>query len=676
MTKKHLVFTSIFGAVISLPMVAISCTKPAEEPTPTPTPTPKPNQPEKQTSNEFQTTLNDLGKSISTEELFRKLNNMKGENKTAQDFINYLNQFTTVAVVFDDQHLFEFVSFTANGKNSVTFTWKVTDKAANKSETKEVVISGFAPYIEQGAHGANWSDLSSNVVIGDLIFTHYVTTEGEKLTAPEFDDIAKEANKKMFGNQKMQLDFLKKYFQIEGDIVESNKYEYFFNIGDSHSHGTGNYHFYVTAFNKATGKIIEGADLKGHPGFSIVGWNKINKTHETEFAKQVKYEGAKVLAQVVLDELKKLTNFEEQFAALSKYVATNFEEYKKIADKQFEYQFDLTNSSAPNENTLELKIQFKKKGAASFGADDVKDIVISRFNTIITLGNYEVTIKSPYKLGSRDFASLKDKFNIAKALHVNVDDLVGTVKKFVFEPVKKQTKNVAGKDVEDKEAELKDFDAKFNILFPDDGYNGNTHEEIDGSLYDITDAKDSYPADVYHHALWIRDNLPAIIATRFQLGDFELEKYNKYLEGANKFVFDALNFLEKAKFYKIKQSIDERIAFYNKHQIAHTHLDHLLAKITDAVESNKIDIISELVTRIEQELNTFYQGDELQLSFQGLIFYAEQLGFNFEQINATDNFTYEINYSEIKSSSKSINIPITLTDKTTSKTQKITLTLS
>lgn len=128
-------------------------------------------------------------------------------------------------------------------------------------------------------------------VIGNLKFkTTSKTNEIQKIGADEFDKLSKQFAKeqnyfvlgtidmkqkiqdieaaKLFDNlekQKLILEFLKKYFEINGDILETDKYRYYFDFAYGHNHGSHNYHFRVFVKNLKTNEYT-------YPTFFLYGF--------------------------------------------------------------------------------------------------------------------------------------------------------------------------------------------------------------------------------------------------------------------------------------------------------------------------------------------------------------------------------------------------------------------
>lgn len=356
--------------------------------------------------------LNNVGKSIMANDVHNRLELMKTQNKNNEEFITYINLFLTTPI----ENNFVYVSNTL-GNNTLNIVFQTEGKE------KSYTLAGFKPYIEYGAHSDNWNNINVPAIVGDITFDHFVTVKGEKTTAGAFADAARAKMKELNNDQVAFFNWFKETINISmnpklNNDLSKSSWDYVFHVDTSHPHGLANYHFYISAIDKLTGKTFEGLDAKGQPGFAIFGWNKGATIGEIEFKVNANSTGARKSIAEIMYEIKQKTDKKEQLVTLSKYIDSNMAEIISGTNDEnhssaFEYELDLketgpektggidngdgtTTPIRENFHRLNIVLKYKTKGSDTF---EKKNIVIGGFESQKVVGDFVISTEN---IGNRN----------------------------------------------------------------------------------------------------------------------------------------------------------------------------------------------------------------------------------------------------------------------------------
>ncbi|BAW18038.1 hypothetical protein MBVG596_0107 [Mycoplasmopsis bovigenitalium] len=334
---------------ISLPIIASSCSNQDDQ------------------IYHIQLELNELGKTMHNIEIFNKVNELLDNGKNSNQIIQYLNQFFVNSINSE----FDFVSI--NTLNNDQLELKLKSK---KNNNRTFIISGLEKYIEKSPEKGKITD--PFVKVGDIEISTTVAENGKRISAIEFSNIFAKKYRELNSSTQMLFDWLisNKYITITGDYKQSN-WDYFFK-DTSHADGSNEFHAYISAIDKQTGKVFRSFNDKGEPGFSIFGWNQIIIAQDIHILRNsnVNKEGENITANQFINELNSINTIKQKLNVISKYTDQKFAEFAEKSIENVDYDI---NAKLLENNKVSLTIKFKGKSASSYAKQNTFEAYISGF---------------------------------------------------------------------------------------------------------------------------------------------------------------------------------------------------------------------------------------------------------------------------------------------------------
>ncbi|MCS4537093.1 hypothetical protein NXS15_03075 [Mycoplasma sp. CSL7475-4] len=579
--------------------------------------------------------LNDLGRTMNSVEIKNRFDKMITNNSTKAELAEYINLFLIDKL---PQSLSTINVNTSNDDLVVNYTENGVEKSIN--------LSGFERY--DAKNSENGKKEFGRVKIGDISISTNVASGAEKIGAIEFQELWKNEFDRVQGDGAKMLDWAieNKYLDVDGDYKNS---EWIYTLHrNSHHHGDTNFHTYISAEDKLTGRIYRDFDHNGQPGFTLFGWNSIAKLGNIHIHKliYVNDAGNRATTKQINDELDAASTISAKLDVIAKYTDEEFSEFKTGNNDNVDYKIDIVSSPENDLNQLRISIAFKGKAATQYEKENSALIVLNRINTKVQVGAYTFNtsgyngnyyandLLSWLKPGNEDghhfkpLDSFKDAYvfeNITseeqfenKLELMNSDEFDESQYPYGAEALLLLIDGFTDKDYniisEKHDKDTKDF---VNSLV--NRYDSATKKRIVGKIYqDYQEAKNAATGN---------------LEQKRQALHLLHSKLSEYANRIGKIVIDD----------RIR-AIKQRIEKYDAEQVPHTILDALLKQAEEMLNVNKtLSDRLELADRIDQELEYFQFGDTTQMSFSDLVdTLRNRLGFNIEESAADGDYTYKL----------------------------------
>lgn len=295
-----------------------------------------------------------LAHKTKASDVVEQLKKVKDSEDSFVEVVNILKNYTNIEFHPDSNYTYKNLDGTHahDSEGTLHFIFMRKNKN-NKKDVSQVsnVIKLFAAGDIYGPHqnsGAN-----NPINLGTITFKAKLTPLGYRTTSDEFLALARAEATKNNNNSKKMLEFMKKYIVFEGDIDEQ-KCSIYFDWNISHTHGSGNLHFYVQVTNKTDKDMVVNENMKITPKklggiqFGINGWGREAAFVGLTFDRRVGFKDVsdeKAIWRITspIDVLKELNNknINEQLAILKKYVYID-----GTIDNKYDLSIDINSSLA------------------------------------------------------------------------------------------------------------------------------------------------------------------------------------------------------------------------------------------------------------------------------------------------------------------------------------------
>ncbi|QSF13769.1 hypothetical protein [Mycoplasma sp. Mirounga ES2805-ORL] len=640
-TFRYLTFSSLI-ATSSIPMIAAGCNN-------------NESSDSKANKNSYLTIkLNDEGKKMTNFEVGDNLLQLKKENRTVNEIVEYLNKFTSEdnKITLEKNKIYSFLGF-KNFGDDINVYFEVND--LTNIEFKTYQLQGFKKYVSQGLEGdVNIS--GEGVRIGDLLIKEHVTDLGAKIDAMTFDKMAKLEYSKLDRDPQKVLEWLKQYIQIEGEINDS-LWEYNFNITQSHHHGEYHYHLYIGAKNKKTGDLAKGFDSLGHPGIHVMGWYSQEEYGDFSFLNFVNAKGTTIKADTFVEELKNEDTFAKKLEVLKKYVSANYDKYDPEKSK-YEYVIDNDSIEADSSNnSVSLSIKIKEKSKPDVEDNWIeKSLTFNGFWTQVTVGDYLFNVKWPKdKVSASD---VEEWFTANNNDHSEVVDINLT------------------DDAFEKITDPSQFKARFEKMASefDNGAIADSWEISDGNEYTSEEKEEAAKLnqnaliDVFGpYAGW-----PRVFTLVKENEGKSIDEQNTLLEkcfndAKSKTIIIKKIFL--SKMIRDAKKVEEK---YTNANIKHDILKSLIENAIEIHEkSTSLKAITNAYDGLEEEIENFVKGDLVKLEFDEICNLLNERGFIVAKNTDQNIFEYAIDYDQTKRHGSYVSVSIKVTNKNTHESKNV-----
>lgn len=208
---------------------------------------------------------------------------------------------------------------------TLKLVFRVTDKTKNKnSHFVEYELKNFKKDVSK----VNYKEAAG------MKFYETVAKSGETIDSKQFIKNFKQYVSKNSSDIEKQIEYFKKYCQVDGDI-DLSKYDFEFDITYLHDHGPSNIH---TKIKYKAKDQIEWQEVDFH----VFGFN--SKTKENEFSLSYKKVGHDIKSFEFLKQLKTNKNWNAQKEFIKKY----FDFVEKDNYKYFDYEIDFEKTKVPD----------------------------------------------------------------------------------------------------------------------------------------------------------------------------------------------------------------------------------------------------------------------------------------------------------------------------------------
>ncbi|QBF34479.1 hypothetical protein EG856_00855 [Mycoplasmopsis phocirhinis] len=576
--------------------------------------------------------LNNLGKMMNSIEIQNRFNKMLQNKNTNAQIIEYINLF-----------LENKLPHTLNSINIETVNNDLIINYSENNTSKSIKLSGFETYNAKSSEEGKKE--FGKINIGDISISTRVGNGGEKIGAIEFQELWSNQFDKTNGDGIKMLDWAveNKYLDVDGDYKNS---QWIYTLHrNSHHHGDSNFHTYISAEDKLTGRIYRDFDFNGQPGFTLLGWNSIAKLANIHIHKliYVNQSGNKATTQQIATELNAAQDINQKLNVISKYTNEEFIEFKNGNNENVDYKIEIVSNPEEDLNQLRLKISFKGKAASEYQDENSALIVLNRIHTNIKIGDYTF-----YTSGYNGKYHASDLLSWLKPGNENGEHfqpLNSFKSAFGFENITNEEQfntklELMNSDELDNEQYpygkdalivlIEGFDKDYGII--NDNHDEQTKEFVQSltNKYVGNNVVEGKLDQIYNEAA------KASNGSLVQKQQALMTLHNKLTEYADKIgkvvINDRIN------------SLEQRIKKYDEQHIAHTVLDALLNQAKQMLNQNTVlsDRL-ELADRIDSELEYFQFGDTTQMNFENLVMTLKNvLGFNIEFNQSQNSYSYEL----------------------------------
>ncbi|WP_029608839.1 hypothetical protein [Mycoplasma simbae] len=573
-------------------------------------------------------TLNSVGSEMNADEVEARLEKLKEQHKSNTEIWAYINQFLTQPV---DATKATYLSAEVEGRSL-----KVKFNNAQGVESS-FVLNGFEAYVAQ--EGETGKIERGRVQIGDISINTIIARNAQKIGAIKFQELFTQEFDRVNGDGSKLLKWAKdnQYLDIEGEFGENSQWIYTFHR-NSHNHGDGNFHAYISAEKKDTGRVYRGFDAEGHPGFTLYGWNRIALIENIHIYKHnvVNEAGRKIKASDFITELKEAADITAKLNVIKKYSSQDFEAFTSGNNSQIDYEITPVEK-ADELNQVIVKIKVKGKGATEYTEANTHDIVFNRFYTDVQIGELRLNT-SQYTNGKVSAEEIKTWLTSASSgAHPTLAEKQAF--SYTFTNVTQES------EVEAKISELRESE--------DESNSESTIEGLKELIlnYDIEDNADNlYTAEQVEYAKSLND-----VYRRGQLTPGKLtqavnavtaattldDKKQKLQELSTLIQESRKKLIEIVVEGRLKKA-NERIAQYTSSNIAHENLKSYVARAQEVKNGTfKLETVADVLTAIDTELEDFLYGDANSISFADLKnTLTQRVGFSFSG-EETPAYTYE-----------------------------------